>query len=269
MASPVSEIFRDLYNIEINLIESSDITSRKMESPSTAMAQIARKYADFLAEERFEQVLEAPISDDVQRRYKLEDVPPTYIDIVNGMRAQKDREFDKKTFDQLAAIAEHVVEHGGLDETNVDKGVAVRILGVSQQLRFVAKKWEGQPFIRYGKPVPDPATTPGRTPATDDDDDDEQAAEVPSHPKSLTDAQRLQIRKAWDVGSDVIVFQTVAQLDGDIVTRVSSGKLDGDDSATLFELHRVLINTSLNHWQQLFDTVLTLAGKAFSQLLRS
>ncbi len=64
----------------------------------------------------------------------------------------------------------------------------------------------------------------------------------------------LVLRKAWEVGVESVVMQTVAQIDGDIVTRVQQSRIGADD-APLHHVHMSLVSSSLEHWRFLFATV--------------
>ncbi|SNY59050.1 hypothetical protein [Paractinoplanes atraurantiacus] len=60
----------------------------------------------------------------------------------------------------------------------------------------------------------------------------------------------VRIRKIWEIGVDVIVLQTVVQLDGDVVTRVSPG--GPARLPALHELHQANVRAAVECWQALF-----------------
>ena len=68
----------------------------------------------------------------------------------------------------------------------------------------------------------------------------------------LTPEEVLVVRKAWEVGTETILMQTVAQLDGDFVTRVQPGRIAEQDDA-LHALHRSSTAGALQHWQFLVE----------------
>ncbi len=230
----VQEVFQDLFNLEINLIESRHMTGRKMESFSSGMAQTANKYAVFLRHPSFEPVL----SNDAE--------PPSCWDRIVDVVTSSDATYSAATFDAIADAAERVVDADPFGDDDARRGVAIRVLGVSQQLRFIAKRrWGDRLFLAPGTGSDGPET---------------------KDPAGLTDAERLQIRKAWDIGTNVVVMQTVAQLDGDIIMRITPSR-ESEEYAMLHQLNQQLVSTSLNHWRVLFETVATLAGSTFSKLL--
>jgi hypothetical protein len=230
----IKEVFQDLYNLEINLIESRHMTGRKMETFSSGMAQTANKYAVFLRHPAFEPALTGG------------DETPTCWDRLGDIVTSSDATYSSNTFDVIATAAERVVDADPFDDDDERRGVAIRVLGVSQQLRFIAKRrWGHRTFLAAGAGPDDPD---GKDPA------------------GLTDAERLQIRKAWDIGTNVVVMQTVAQLDGDIIMRIAPSR-ESEEYAMLHQLNQQLVSTSLNHWRVLFETVATLAGSSFTKLL--
>lgn len=223
------DVFHDLYNLEINLIESRHMTGRKMDTPSVGMAQTANKYASFLSAERFAPWLQADCGSLVE-----DDSITSLRDLVLDIVTRSDTKYGKETYDQLAVAAETLLEQGDFDEHEEERGVVIRICGVCRQLAFLAQKWGDDRFLGPG-----------------------------AEPDDLTDSDRLQIRKAWEIGTSIVVLQTVAQLDGDIVTRISSSRVSSEQSV-LYDLHREMIGTSLDHWRVLFKTVAEIGGKAFS-----
>ncbi|MCP4622716.1 MAG: hypothetical protein GY850_04195 [bacterium] len=76
-------------------------------------------------------------------------------------------------------------------------------------------------------------------------------------PKIAPPHHLTRIRKIWDLGIDQIVFQTVVQLDGDVVFRASEKHL-AVPNTPLVQAHEKALATGLNHWHQLFELVLSL-----------
>lgn len=76
----------------------------------------------------------------------------------------------------------------------------------------------------------------------------------------------IQIRKAWDIGVEIILMQTVIQLDGDVLNRFQAG-MDGPEKSQLHALHASAVDLSFRYWRGLIDAVVAVTGKAFAQLL--
>ncbi len=78
----------------------------------------------------------------------------------------------------------------------------------------------------------------------------------------------VQIRKAWDMGVEIILMQTVIQIDGDVVNRFQSG-MDVASKAPLHALHAGAVDLSFKYWRWLIDAFGRIAGTAVSSLLGS
>ncbi|MBW2057797.1 MAG: hypothetical protein JRH07_06515 [Deltaproteobacteria bacterium] len=82
----------------------------------------------------------------------------------------------------------------------------------------------------------------------------------------LTAEQVTRIRKAWEIGTERIVLQTVIQIDGDVTTRLSEGFAEAPD-ATVLRMHNDSIETSTRFWSNLVKTLAGIAGKGFEAIL--
>lgn len=72
----------------------------------------------------------------------------------------------------------------------------------------------------------------------------------------------LILRKAWEVSTETVIMQTVAQVDGDIVTRLQPAYADSDH-APVHAVHARLVTTALEQWRFMFATVATLTISTF------
>lgn len=79
----------------------------------------------------------------------------------------------------------------------------------------------------------------------------------------LSPEELLVIRKAWEVGTETILMQTVAQLDGDFVTRVQPAA-PGTRDEGLQTLHRLSAAGALQHWQFLIRTAQEITSRFLS-----
>lgn len=77
----------------------------------------------------------------------------------------------------------------------------------------------------------------------------------------------VPLRKAWDIGTEVILMQTVIQIDGDVVSRFQQG-LEGEERQQLQLLHANAVDISFKYWRWLIDAVGKIAGQTVSSLLR-
>lgn len=77
----------------------------------------------------------------------------------------------------------------------------------------------------------------------------------------------LVVRKAWEIGTETVAMQTVAQLDGDVITRIQEARLTAANKP-LHDLHRDAVANALEHWQFLFTTFVQITTKAAGFLVR-
>ena len=82
----------------------------------------------------------------------------------------------------------------------------------------------------------------------------------------FTTSELIQIRKAWDIGTELVLMQTVIQIDGDVVNRFQTG-MDDPSKAQLQALHAGAVDLSFKYWRWMIDTLAALAGSAVSGLL--
>ncbi|MEH0154538.1 hypothetical protein V6R21_10365 [Limibacter armeniacum] len=76
------------------------------------------------------------------------------------------------------------------------------------------------------------------------------------------------IRKAWEIGTQQILLQTVIQIDGDVTNYMTNHfiSLPEDIRSIALNLHNDATNEATKQWSTLFKTVSQLAGKALGQL---
>ncbi len=75
----------------------------------------------------------------------------------------------------------------------------------------------------------------------------------------------LTIRKAWELGTEVIVMQTVVQLDGDAVTRLNDASASAEQQM-LRAVHQRGVETALGQWNSLVGTFVTVINNLMSYL---
>lgn len=75
-------------------------------------------------------------------------------------------------------------------------------------------------------------------------------------PLDLTSNELTQLRKIWEIRTEVIVMQSVVQLDGDVINRFNPDYAqDVEEHRVIFELHNKGVDTSLHYWSSLVDLV--------------
>lgn len=77
-------------------------------------------------------------------------------------------------------------------------------------------------------------------------------------PLTLAAPELVQIRKIWELGCEQIVMQTVVQLDGDVVTRISSD-IEHEQHQLIHRLHADGVRVATHSWQFLVETLVGFA----------
>jgi hypothetical protein len=88
----------------------------------------------------------------------------------------------------------------------------------------------------------------------------ESGDDAPAKPKPLRLAapELVLIRKIWELGCEQIVMQTVVQLDGDVVTRLSAD-IESDQHQLIHRLHADGVRVATHSWQFLVETLVGFA----------
>jgi hypothetical protein len=278
----------DLLNLEVNTIVKTGMTGRKMPALGHALIDIFSDYDSWLCRhggpinEQWSAFLATPAAGEFLDANVANGRASEWWIVVgfgakqtdDGLRAAEsprhadgyglidkldddplfdaDKDITDKNFDRLrrnARIAEEM--YGVLDRHRyqVETGDDVmlrRILRNCDQLREILEK----------------SSKKGQT-ATLSRSDRNGARNATAD--SLTAEDVITIRKAWEMGTEVVVLQTVVQLDGDIVTRVNEAFV-AQRYQTLRDLHREGVANALEHWQFLVTTVESVVTSGLGRL---
>ena len=82
---------------------------------------------------------------------------------------------------------------------------------------------------------------------------------------NLRPEQIALIRKAWEIGTEKIVLQTIIQIDGDVTTRISKHFSKNPDD-TVLHIHNDSISISTEFWSTLVKTLTEIAGRTFKTI---
>ena len=82
----------------------------------------------------------------------------------------------------------------------------------------------------------------------------------------LTTEDTLTIRKAFDLGTEEIAMQTIISIDGDVTTRIAR-EFATSPNQTVLNLHNEAINISIKFWDNLINTIMSIAGQTFKAIL--
>ena len=83
----------------------------------------------------------------------------------------------------------------------------------------------------------------------------------------LTPGSIIMIRKAWDIGTEQIILQTIIQLDGDVTTRISEDFFQKTSNNLILQMHNDSIKMSINYWTGLVEAFGRIAGAAIKSIL--
>ncbi|MGH9277665.1 MAG: hypothetical protein ACRD12_06105 [Acidimicrobiales bacterium] len=238
-------IFDDLLSLEINVVLKPGMTARKMPDPPYALLDIIGEYDGYVCRHSAtlnaawaERLGDAPVP--VRPPQKEKDAPAlsrrqTDPDgaLRTGLRVQSvGNDLSFETFDELRerAVEAEAVYKALTTAGFADDGTGIilkRIYRNCDQIKGIV----GRPEMRKAMEADGIPTT------------------LPLRPDEI-----IVIRKAWDVGTETVMMQTVAQLDGDVITRIQRGRESAANQA-IHELHQEAVASALAHWQFLVRTV--------------
>lgn len=215
----IRKIAEDLLCIEVNTVLKRTMTGRKMPESPHALIDIAECYEEKLIELRL-------------------DVPDDSDDLPYYQR-----------FDIIREIADDTVEKDKKEKSLNPEDVIIllRIKRMSDQIKgalgALARREGEDPkqfiFSRKGDE---------KAPGTED-----RGAEAPPVLNFVSD-ELVVIRKAWELGVEEIVMQTVIQLDGDVVTRIQPHLAD-ENHRMLHAIHNQNVSVAVQFWNQLIGIV--------------
>jgi hypothetical protein len=265
------DLARGLINIETNTVLSSGITGRKMPVYPHALQDIIGKFANFMADEvgidvdKFCQEFDEGVR---QKASKPDDPDSASLENDRAARAiEPDFTVGSYctplpngpwSFYLLRWLAANALSQTKRRIPEQQASVITRIRVNSDHLKIVTRELKrlggGNPYIGVTRDaiLALEATTGGVVPA------------IPPAPlEALT-----MIRKIWDIGVDSIVFQTVQQLDGDVIFRVRSG-LDLSKRQVLLEAHQQACNVAMSYWRSMFELIAALVSGLANRIFGS
>lgn len=83
---------------------------------------------------------------------------------------------------------------------------------------------------------------------------------------NLTGEELVQIRKIWEIGTEVVAAQTVIQADGDVITRINPAYTTTRHQQVLM-FHDKGVRTSVDFWQNLVKMVANLLGSLLDKVI--
>jgi hypothetical protein len=229
----LEHLLSDLFSLEVNTIIKQGMTATKMPNLAHALIDVARDYGlalNRMGAEPADLPSDASLATFQALRHrassharKLEGLPD------DAREAQRARTSTKEL----------------TDEEGSKLLLLCRIRDTSDQMQALFLDTKGEPRKdRRGMAV---AFDRGAANAFADGD------------FALLDKHLLALRKAWELGTEEVVMQTVVYLDGDVITRVRADFASAENRPML-EVHQGAVNTSITFWRGLIDVVRSLFG---------
>src|SRR4051794_2265007 len=264
LTAAAKNIFDDLLTLEVNVIVKPGMTARKIPTPAQALLDILSDYDVWLCEF-------AGRINPLWARYRADrsgSGPPDLPDATLA-RISKDGALivgidTTPVYDTEAAVTPAAFDT--LRERAKTAEVIYRLLlnskrisggddGSAVLLKRIYRNCDQIKGVLSRAELPDTAAAPLNRHSTATRD------------LVLSPDDQLIVRKVWEVGTETIVMQTVAQLDGDVVPRVQQARAGVADEP-IQTMHRDAVANALKHWQFLVETLVTVTTKAGSFLAR-
>jgi hypothetical protein len=229
----VRKIADGLLELETNTILKSGMTARKMPRPRHALLDIAQDYADTLNYSEAESgQLFANLQTFDKLRSAASDERTSWIQKLHEIDSA--RPLGAPPDDAQAAVLQHERVQG-------ERRVVLlrRIMRNCDQLKGLLET-----LGKRGENVEGDFT---RQKIEEDNTDD----------MNLQPDQRVLLRKIWEIGTEEIAIQTVAQIDGDVVTRIQPLYATPEYQA-LQRMHHDSTEMSLRLWKDLMATFVAL-----------
>jgi len=278
MAGDLTEIGRDLLVMEISTIESDSVTGHKMPWFPHAVIDILTKYADWFVFTRELKMgtilaLPGPLTRDVLLELSLDEAPDADTKLTNGWRSIEQIRRTAK----LLVDDEVMRELGKKPLNDIEQSLANRIRRNCDQLKTVIVRFRGvDPWQHYFlsaaalKNVAEARTDTGSNGAWSTFREADNGLSRLGIAKSLersgtpekavldSDAA-IRLRKIWELGTDIIVAQTIVHVDGDTVTKFQRG-VEQEKLTYFLDIHNQGVETAVRQWGTLFEAFRALIG---------
>lgn len=222
----LKDVAEDLCNLEINTIIKPSITGSKMPIPRLALVEIFEKFKNRVNE----------------------------IELKEGSKPGDYTSF--LTVEEcISALLKPIESQTDDDEKEAEKNLLRRIRKMTDEILSIFEKLK-----ESGN-----GNNKGRK-NWENTYQDKKDLKEKSSPLNLSTKDLLMIRKIWEVGVEEIAMQTVIQLDGDVLTRITPRYADKKYEA-LHQLHNQSVAKSISFWQELVKLVTGVLGnlvKTFS-----
>lgn len=268
----IRKIANDLTSLEINTIIKPNMVGTKMPIPRHALVDLAVWYMESL-----NMILRKPPEErdlwggrefaagELKGSWRVQDYV-VFVHRPEGKSAQDERKAHPGSywhFDVLRGLARQRIDDLAKvkelsPEQESDLAMLFRIKDTSDQMKGTlnaVKYREGKTARKTPQPNAPDTKNQGAAEGWDNYNNyTREAIEAEKLPFALTTDELVTIRKAWDIGVERIAMQTVIQLDGDVMTRVSPEVATGKNK-TILEIHSQGVSFSMKAWGDLVGLV--------------
>ena len=237
-------VARDLFSLEINTVIKDTMTARKMPDAANALLDIAQTYATKLLE------LRIPLGDAFAEGN---------ADLRKPLAAESKQEFD---YDRLALSAD---TFGRLRWASVTGQQVLEKLEADDRIVLVRIARNCDQLVSLFLRVEDTLKLEGILGENWRGLNEKLVSTKSRSPLRLGPDDLTLVRKIWEVGVEKVVMQSVIQLDGDVITRISR-RYAAPDLRHVFEIHQKSVEMSVRFWGVIANTVAVFLG-SFAGLL--
>jgi hypothetical protein len=278
------DIATDLFNIEVNTILDKYISAQKMPNPRHALIDIGREYYSTLAEmdstadesdlEEVRKWEEIEVKNIYGSFYAFDAYRTRANRLINDRKKRLQDEPERKdalTPDQLS-ILPRIKNNSDLLK-GLFSGLCSRDQDLNPELEnrcklIPEKELNPNTLVELSFSINEPQTRSLTNAYTRSD----LTNDIGILPLPLNEYEVILVRKLWEVGTAVIVMQTIIQVDGDVINRLNPIILEAETYPKLQEYHKTGINIALDHWAGLVEVAKELvvsAGRGISGMLSS
>jgi len=279
----IETIASNLLTLEVNTaVKARGISAEKMPELPLALHSLIDEYGSQLQEYRSQvtrglvaqsaaRVIAPDDAADIRRSLQAWDPEADTTGVVNSSDLTNGAEtFEAMLWAAVAADSERGRERARRNGSVIDRALIERIGANCRQLREVAILLE-QEFSSNREDLQQSTATfperltkvagggtvdlqPSRLFGGTIDQTVKALFRYPRPVLSIAPDLTILIRKAWDIGLEEIRFQTVLQLDGDVIVRIGRNA-DAAQLGYLGELHRQAVNDGLAQWHGMFQII--------------
>ena len=240
-----SDIATDLFNIEVNTILRDNITAQKMPTPRHALIDIGKMYMKAMEQMEMAYGKNTEAAESIQ----IDNCYGSFTGFSAlrewASRLMKDAYSSKIELgnDQLSILPRIK------DNSDLLKGMFTNLAHNHPEIIMLTPEWSWltNKYSRSDLIYQAPAALP------------------------LDEQQLVLIRKVWELGTEIIVMQTIVQIDGDVITRLNSNFLNNPHYPKIRNYHNKGIEIALEHWAGLVTVakeLMVAAGQGIAHLFK-